>query len=76
MKASVYVWDAFHDRYLITNHVGIVLPYGFDISEDTKEMTTWTRLAPRDRDDVQREFDPASHRHKLTCAIFEIGKIA
>jgi hypothetical protein len=34
MKASVYVWDAFHDRYLVTNHVGIVVPNGFDFSPD------------------------------------------
>lgn len=74
MKASVYVWDAFHDRYLVTNHIGMVMPNGFDISAAPNEMTTWSRLGAKDREDVQREFDPASHRHKLTCAVFEIGK--
>ena len=73
MKATVYVWDAFHDRYLITNHIGMALPNGFDISEDANEITTWTRLGVKDREDVQREFDPASHRHKLAFAPFEIG---
>jgi len=73
MKATVYVWDAFHDRYLITNHIGMVLPNGFDISEDANEITTWTRLGAKDREDVQREFDPASYRHKLAFAPFEIG---
>lgn len=74
MKATVFVWDAFHDRYLITNHIGMVIPNGFDISGDANEMTTWSRLGTKDREDVQREFDSASHRHKLTCAVFEIGK--
>ena len=73
MKASVYVWDAFHDRYLVTNHLGIVVPNGFDFSPDVNELTSWTRLSAKDREDVQREFDPASHRHNLKF-IFEIGK--
>ena len=73
MKALVHVWDDFHDRYLITNHIGISLPNGFDISRNVSELTTWSRLSVKDREDVQREFDPASRRHTLTCARFEIG---
>lgn len=64
LRAQVFVWDHFHDRYLISNLVGISLPNGFDTSNST-ELTTWTRLGPRERDDVQREFDFASRRHHL-----------
>ena len=64
LRANVFVWDHFHDRYLISNLVGISLPNGFDTSESA-EITTWTRLGRAARDDVQREFDVASHRHKL-----------
>ena len=67
----VFVWDRFHDRYLISNLVGISLPYGFDTSSESEEMTTWSRLGGTARDDVQREFDVASHRHNLIRS-FEI----
>ena len=65
LHVDVFVWDDFHDRYLISNLVGISLPNGFDTSSDPTEQTTWTRLGPRERDDIQREFDPASNGHHL-----------
>ena len=65
LRMEVLVWDHFHDRYLISNLVGISLPNGFDTSLDSADVTTWTRLGRDARDDVQREFDVASHRHRL-----------
>ncbi|MBW2020332.1 MAG: hypothetical protein JRI65_10080 [Deltaproteobacteria bacterium] len=65
LEAEIFVWDDFHDRYLISNLVGISIPYGFDTTPQPGSMTTWTRLGRVDRDDVQREFDPASNRHTL-----------
>jgi hypothetical protein len=62
---EVFLWDELHDRYLISNVVGISLPYGFDTSRRQGDVTTWGRLSRVDRDDVMREFDSASHRHKL-----------
>ena len=37
LKAEVFIWDDFHDRYLISNLGGILVPYGFDTS--SKLMT-------------------------------------
>ena len=65
LRAKVFVWDDFHDRYLISNLAGISLPNGFDTSNDPAEETTWARLGSCERDDIQREFDPASNRHTL-----------
>lgn len=65
LTATVYVWDDFHDRYLISNLIGVSLPNGFDTSRAPGAVTTWTRLGRRDRDDIQREFDPAARRHVL-----------
>ena len=65
IQADVFIWDHFHDRYLISNLVGILLPNGFDTSHNPKDLTTWTRLGRRERDDIQREFEEASGRHKL-----------
>ena len=61
----VFVWDRFHDRYLLSNLVAISLPNGYDTSPNTAEMTTWTRLGRDAADDVQREFDVSSRRHNL-----------
>ncbi len=74
LKATVFVWDSMHDRYLITNLIGISLPNGFDVSSDVNELTTWTRLSPKDREDIQREFDSARRRHQLRYQ-FDIGKL-
>lgn len=74
IQIHVFVWDDFHDRHLITDIIGMSICNGFDISKDPHEKTTWTRLGRTGKDDIQREFDPASGRHKLLFD-FEIGAI-
>lgn len=64
ISAEVFVWDDFHDRYVISDLVGISVPHGFDTTS-AETVTTWTRMGRTDSDDVQREFDPASGRHKI-----------
>ena len=63
LEVRVFIWDDFHDRYLISNLIGISLPNGFDTARN--DHTRWTRLGRSDRDSVQREFDEASNQHKL-----------
>lgn len=63
LNVEIFVWDDFHDRYVLSDLVGISLPNGFDTKPNS--TTTWARLGRSDRDDVQKEFDEASHRHKL-----------
>ena len=65
LSAEVFIWDDFHDRYLISNLVGISLPNGFDTTTASGNITRWTRLGRNDRDDVRREFNVASRRHQL-----------
>ena len=65
LTAKVFIWDDFHDRYLISNLIGILLPNGFDTSGDPGAVTTWARLDRDTRDAVQREFHPAAERHAL-----------
>lgn len=65
LAVEVFIWDDFHDRYLISNLVGISLSNGFDTTRAPRALATWTRLGRQDRDDIQREFDPASNRHAL-----------
>lgn len=63
LSIEVFIWDDFHDRYLITDLVGIGMQNGFDVTTNHKALTTWLRLGRRDRDDIQRELDPAVKRH-------------
>lgn len=65
LNVEVFIWDDFHDRYLISNLIGISCPNGFDTTTDLNDITTWTKLGRADKDDVQREFDPASNKHQL-----------
>lgn len=72
LKATVFLWEKMHDRYLISDLVGINVPYGFDISADANDTSTWTRLGPTERDQQQREFDIACDVHRRV-GCFEIG---
>ena len=65
LSAEVFIWDDFHDRYLISNLVGISLPNGFDTTTAPGSITRWIRLGRNDRDDIRREFHRHSRRHKL-----------
>jgi hypothetical protein len=65
LSADIFVWNDFHDRYVLSDLVGINLPNGLDTTAAANSRTTWTRLGRVDRDDVQREFDPASGQHTL-----------
>lgn len=68
LSVDVFLWDDIHDRYLITDLIGISLPYGFGTTRASNAQTTWTRLGRDDRDAVQRDFEPARRapRHRFT----------
>ena len=70
LRAEVFIWDDFHDRYLISNLIGISLSNGFDTK--INQSTTWHRLGRIDRDDVRREFHPRTGPHKLQRPSFKI----
>jgi hypothetical protein len=64
LSIKVLIWDEFHDRYLISNLMGISVPYGFDTTKKS-EATRWSMLSPQDADDVRQEFtegDPQRRR--------------
>lgn len=65
LNVDVFIWDDFHDRFVLSDLIGINLSNGLDTTSAQNSISTWTRLGRADRDDVQREFDPASHRHDL-----------
>lgn len=65
LSSEIFIWDDFHDRYVISDLIGIGLQNGFDTTTAPNAITTWSRLGRKDRDDIQREFDPASKRHSV-----------
>ena len=65
LNADVFIWDDFHDRYLISKLIGVMIPNGFDTSKKANDMTTWSRLSGRDRADVEKEFAENSPHHEL-----------
>jgi hypothetical protein len=64
LRIEVFLWQDFHDRYLISNLIGVLIPNGFDV-EKSPSITRWARLDREHRDSVEREFDPAAGMHRL-----------
>lgn len=61
LQAEVFGWDDFHDRYLITDVVGMSVPAGFDVTAKPNDLSTWSRLGRDDKDRFQRIYDPAAN---------------
>ncbi|MEI8102816.1 MAG: hypothetical protein WCG61_04730 [Chlorobium sp.] len=62
LEAKVFLWDKMHDRYLITNLMGVSVPNGFDIGG---LPTIWSTISRKSSDVLQREFDPNGRQHKM-----------
>jgi hypothetical protein len=52
VNAEVFIWDDFHERYLITELVGISVPAGFDVTGKANDWSTWGRLGRGDKDKI------------------------
>jgi hypothetical protein len=65
IKAEIFIWDDFHERYLIADIVGASVGGGFDITGKSNDWSTWGRLGRDDKDKIQRLFDPAVRSDKL-----------
>ena len=63
-EATVFIWDDFHDRHIISNIIGLNLGNGLDTTR-SGDKTVWCRIGRKDRDDVAREFDGNAGIHKL-----------
>lgn len=65
LTAEIFFWDDFHIRLLISDLVGVNLEAGFDVTKRLDDKTIWTRLGRADKDDWQRQFDPAARAANL-----------
>ncbi|WP_414755634.1 MIT C-terminal domain-containing protein [Anabaena sp. CCY 9910] len=55
LTAQVFFWTDFHDRYLITDIIGINLNNGLNTDN---QLTTWTKLSKSHRNNINDEFKP------------------
>lgn len=72
LAAEVFLWDDFHERYLIADVVGVSVPAGFDVTAKIDDWSTWGRLGREDKDKIQRLFDQATRPSSLKWR-FAIG---
>ena len=71
VKLYVYIWDDFHDRFIISDLLGILMGSGFDTNSNPASTVMLSRLSREVRDKVQKEFDKACAKHNLLLE-FEI----
>lgn len=69
MSVHIYVWPDYHDRYLITDLIGIGLSNGFDESGDASDRVLLSRLGKANADDVQRQHDSAVNHPRYTFQV-------
>lgn len=65
VTVEVFLWDDLHDRFLMTELLGMSWSNGFDTDKDPSSSVTVARLDRPDRDSVQEEFSANSTRHHL-----------
>lgn len=76
-KYRVYLWEnqfdtgKFHDRYILTDQIGISVPWGVDCYERTHDSTKWNVLDEVDRELCWADFDQTSEKFELVgCEMF------
>ncbi len=66
LEVKVFIWNDFHDRYLVSNLGGIQMSNGFDTSTGPLK-TTWSRLGQTARKKIEDDFDLSKkdeHEHE------------
>lgn len=64
-EVEVFVWRDFHDRYLMSDLIGVSLAHGFSTAKQSSLKTTWGRLSRDSRLYVQKAFDPKEKYHEF-----------
>ena len=63
LKATIFLWESFHDRYIITNLMGILLSSGLDVIP--RATVDWVRQTRQLRDRTQADFNLNSSTYHL-----------
>lgn len=72
ITVDLFLWDDFHDRFFLTNLLGLSWSNGFDTTTDPSATVTVAKISRDNRYDVQSEFAQNSTSHRLDCK-FRIG---
>lgn len=63
LRAQVFIWENFHDRYIITDLMGISLTGGLDVLPNA--TVDWTRQTRALRDQTQKDYSPNTGKYTL-----------
>ena len=75
LRVEIRIWDEFHNRYFLSEILGLHVGKGFIASRNPRAIDAWSRLSRDDRVKVDREFDENnSPDHQLWCR-FSIGAV-
>lgn len=64
LAIDVYLWEDFHDRFFLTNLLGLSWSNGFDTTTDSSATVTVTKISRLDLYEVQEEFSLNSTKHR------------
>lgn len=64
-ELQLHVWDKFHDRYVISNLLGVSMQRGLEFGGAMKgELLVWSRLTPEIREQKLKDVDPKLHERR------------
>jgi len=72
IKLELFLWDDFHDRFVASDLLSMTWSNGFDTTTDCRDRVTVSRLARKDQDDLQEEFQENTTCHNRPKR-FQIG---
>lgn len=64
LSAEVFIWSEFHDRFMVSDVIGINASAGFDVTNRPNDFAVWSRLGRDNKDAIQKQFDPAANQPK------------
>ncbi|KAB8198437.1 hypothetical protein FKV24_002135 [Lysobacter maris] len=67
--AEVFIWSEFHDRFIISDVIGITASAGFDVTNRPNDLAVWSRMGRSTKDGIQKQFDPAASQPKWRFVI-------
>jgi hypothetical protein len=58
LQVEVFIWDDYHDRYLLSDVIGLSVSNGFDVDGAPNARMVFTRLSEKDNRSTLEEYHP------------------
>ena len=73
-ELRLFVWSQLHDRFILSNLIGLAMPKGLEILGRKETPRIWTRLSENHRKKIAEEHDPNLQRNKIFDRYTRKGK--